>query len=38
MMQTGEVIKEDSMIIILLYDTKSQAENDKNIELYYRDV
>ena len=31
MMQTGEVIKEDSMIIILLYDTKSQAENDKNI-------
>jgi hypothetical protein len=32
MMRTGEVIKEDSMIIILLYDTKSQAENDKNIE------
>ena len=32
MMQTGEVIKEDSMIIILLYDAKSQAENDKNIE------
>lgn len=32
MMQTGEVIKEDSMIIILLYDAKSQEENGKNIE------
>ena len=32
MMQTGEVIKEDSKIIILLYGAGSQAENDKNIE------
>ncbi len=32
MMRTGEVIKEDSMIVILLYEAKSRAENDKNIE------
>lgn len=32
MMQTGEVIKEDSRSIILLYGADARAENDKNIE------
>ena len=31
MMQTGEVIKEDSMIVILLYGRESREENDASI-------